>query len=191
MQETNAESEAKGRKEKLRNGKNDGRSFKEMVVGTSQHLKVIDRLKVNQNLEVGLDNENYGRELEKKSIKGLIWKLVEKVLNSANIEEIKQKFGVVIEEVINAIRGRQDAMDVLVDWRKGGEKMLMESGDEQQGAFYILKGTSNFSKHAIWESLIYSMLPRCWLLLRVYAMAIGSTLSFLPLFSSTSSPPFF
>ena len=40
-----------------------------------------------------------------------------------------------IEEAIIAIKGDEDAMAVSVDCRKKGEKLRMESGDKQLGAY--------------------------------------------------------
>ena len=60
---------------------------------------------------------------------------MENILNLANMEEVKQKIGVVIEKVIVAIKGDEDAMAVSVDCRKKWDKLRMESGNEQLGAF--------------------------------------------------------
>ena len=129
MQETVEVSEAEGRKVKLRNGKKDGRSFKEVVVGTPQHSNVNDWLEENLASKAVPDLQNNGRKVEKLCMKEMIWSLVEEIFNSTNIEKIKQKIGVVFEEAFNAIKGREVAMDVLVDCRKIEEKLQKERGD--------------------------------------------------------------
>ena len=51
------------------------------------------------------------------------------------MEEIKQKLGVFIEEVISVIHGDEDIMVELIGRRKEDEEQQMEGKDEQSGVF--------------------------------------------------------
>ena len=70
---------------------NDGRSFKEVVEVLPHHLKADDRvMKNHRNMAVSNDDKNR-KKLKKMNLKGMIWRLVDEILNSANMEEVKRK----------------------------------------------------------------------------------------------------
>ena len=130
MQEDDKVSEAVRRDEKFRKATNDGRSFKEVVEGLPHHLKVDDWVMKNPKKMANFDAKKNQMKLDKMNLKGMVWRVVEEIFNSTNMQEVKRKLGVVIEEVINTIHRDEDIMVELLDCRKEDEEPRMEGKDE-------------------------------------------------------------
>ena len=130
MQEDDKVSEAVRRDEKFRKATNDGRSFKEVVEGLPHHLKVDDWVMKNPKKMANFDAKKNRMKFDKMNLKGMVWRVVEEIFNSTNMQEVKRKLGVVIEEVINTIHRDEDIMVELLDCRKEDEEPRMEGKDE-------------------------------------------------------------
>ena len=92
--------------EKIRTNTRDGRSFKEVVEGWTQHPKIDDRLRrYTSIMEDPSDDEN-SRQLEKVKLKGMVKGLIGEIFNSNNLEGIKRRVGTVLEEVNHAVEAQ-------------------------------------------------------------------------------------
>ena len=106
-----------------------------MVEGLPHHLKVYDWVMNNPWKMADSYVDKNRMKLDKMNLKGMVWKVVEEIFNSTNMEEVKWKLGVLIEEAINAIHRDGDIMVESLDRRKEDEKLRMEGKDEQPGLF--------------------------------------------------------
>ena len=91
LQETGKASKPVWRKH--RKGKYGEMSFKEVVAGLPLLLKVEDQALKNHIRVEDSDDTKEILELDKLNIKGMVWKVVEEVFKSSNIEELKRKIG--------------------------------------------------------------------------------------------------
>ena len=67
------------------------RSFKEVVEGLSQHLKVGHWMTKNTRKMVGTDANKDRKKLDKECLEGMTPRLVEEIFSSTNPEEVKWK----------------------------------------------------------------------------------------------------
>ena len=111
LQESKIGSEMVGREEKCRKVTINGRSFKEAMEGSSSYQKIDDWVMENPRRMAESD-------ADKNRIK----------LDKHDLEEVKRKLGVVIDETINTIQRDKDTMvasldctkEIVADGKKGG-----------------------------------------------------------------------
>ena len=96
--------------ENYRKAINGERSFKEVVEGLPHHQQVEDWTLKNPNKVEASDGAKNRTELDMLKLKGMVLRLVEEILNSADMEEAKRKIAIVIEETINVIQRDEDFM---------------------------------------------------------------------------------
>ena len=73
--------------------------------------------------------EEHKRQIEKMNLKGLVWRVIEEIFNSVNLEEIKRNLGDLMVGAIHVVEFEQ------IEYRKKPEKQWKEGDDEQKGAF--------------------------------------------------------
>ena len=73
--------------------------------------------------------EEHRRQIEKMNLKGLVWRVIEEIFNSVNLEEIKCNLGDLMVGVIHMVEFEQ------IEYKKKPEKQRKEGDDEQRGAF--------------------------------------------------------
>ena len=131
----NQVSESVEREEKCRKAANGGRSFKEVVEGLPHHKEVDDRTIINPKCLVESGDDQPRMELVKLNLKGMVWRMIEEIFKSTNMEEIKHKLGVWMEEVINVIQREEIILTKLLGCKKIEEESCLEGKDEQPRVF--------------------------------------------------------
>ena len=107
-------------------------SFKEVVVGVTQHQRSNDwELKLVSSMA----NEDGDRNLNKVNLKDLVVRVVEEVCKPGNMEEIMQNIGVVVVIVLKELLGEGEFLGVSAVHMTAAEEHRMGGGEELTGAF--------------------------------------------------------
>ena len=109
-----------------------GRSFKEVVVGVTQHQRTDDwELKLASSLA----NEDGARNLNKVNLKDLVVRVVEEVCKPGSMEEIKQNIGVVVVTVLKELLGEEEFLVGSAVHMTAAAEHRMGGGEEATRAF--------------------------------------------------------
>ena len=114
---------------------NDGRSYEKVVEGVP-NLSKDDRWgRKKTRAGVAYFDEESRKEFEKTNIQRLVWRVVEEIFHTTNVEKIRRKLGIWIEEAINDSHGEVIFNDEPRGCRVQGEEQQREGEAEKARVF--------------------------------------------------------
>ena len=128
-------SEAVGRKEKFLKNMTSVRCYKEVVQGVPNKLKDEHWASKNPRNMVRPDVVWNKRQPNKMNLKGMFWRLTAEIFCLTNMEKVKQKLGVLVDEANNEIFRDEESSAAPPDRKKDDEVQQMEGRDEMSGIF--------------------------------------------------------
>ena len=127
--EKDKKAESVGDDVKDRTSARDGRSFKAVVEGLPQHLKIEKWVTKNTRPEGETSTDEDRNLLGKEKFKEMAWSLVEELFNSISLEETKRNLRALMEVVVQAVVGEPHGC------RRENLKPRKDGKDDQRGVF--------------------------------------------------------
>ena len=139
MAETMKETDATGEEENHGSNKRDGRSFKDVVEGRPQYANTVGCLKGKAKIVSDSKVNEHSKKIEMVNLKGIVWSVVEEIINSTKLEEIIRNLGALLEGACQAIEAAAGGGGSnQVDYRKETEKeKKRKEGDTEQGRAFL------------------------------------------------------
>ena len=135
------------KEDKYRKVTNVGRSYKEVVESRPQNLKLDGWRLKNPRILTGSESHLNRMKNDRMNLKGMIWEVVEEFFSSDNMEGIKQKLGILIEEALRVINKDEGTVTKLIGCRNEDEEQRSDGEEKQAGVF-------------LEEELVHSMLHK-------------------------------